>query len=124
MKEIIHTKEAPAAVGPYSQAVSTGSLLFVSGQLPMDPVTMEMPKDVQAQAKQSLTNLESILKEAGLGLKDVVKTSVFIKNMDDFGAVNEIYAQFFQDLHPARSCVEVARLPKDALVEVEAIATF
>ena len=119
---IIHTDKAPAAVGPYSQAIQAGNMLFTSGQLGLVPETGEMPEGVEAQAEQSLKSLGAILAQAGFEKTDVVKTTVFIKNMNDFAAVNKIYAAFFGDHKPARSCVEVARLPKDGLVEVEAVA--
>ena len=119
---IIHTDKAPAAVGPYSQAIRAGNMLFTSGQLGLVPETGAMPEGVQAQAEQSLKNIEAILAEAGYEKSDVVKTTVFIRNMNDFAAVNQIYAAFFGDHKPARSCVEVARLPKDGLVEIEAVA--
>ena len=120
--EIIHTAQAPAAVGPYSQAVRTGNLLLTSGQLGMDPATGALPEGIAAQAKQSLENIGAILAEAGFALTDVVKTTVFIRNMADFGTVNEIYALFFGGHKPARSCVAAAQLPKDVLAEVEIIA--
>ncbi|MCH3964716.1 MAG: RidA family protein [Clostridium sp.] len=121
-KEIISTKKAPAAVGPYSQAVKAGKLLFVSGQIPLDPETGELVTgDVKAAAERSLENIGAILKKAGLSFKDVVKTTVFIKDINDFAAVNEVYAKYFKTDMPARSCVEV-KLPKDALVEIEVIA--
>lgn len=120
--EIISTKKAPAAVGPYSQAVKAGKLLFVSGQIPLDPETGELVAgDVKAAAERSLENIGAILKKAGSSFNDVVKTTVFIKNIDDFAAVNEVYAKYFKADMPARSCVEV-KLPKDALVEIEVIA--
>ena len=119
---IIHTDKAPAAVGPYSQAIRTGNMLFTSGQLGLVPETGAMPEGVQAQAEQSLKNIGAILAEAGYEKSDVVKTTVFIRNMNDFAAVNQIYAAFFGDHKPARSCVEAARLPKDGLVEIEAVA--
>ena len=119
---IIHTDKAPAAVGPYSQAIQEGNMLFTSGQLGLVPETGAMPEGVEAQAEQSLANLGAILTEAGFEKTDVVKTTVFIKDMNDFAAVNKIYAEFFGGHKPARSCVEVARLPKDGLVEVEAVA--
>ena len=119
---IIHTDSAPAAVGPYSQAIMAGNLLFTSGQLGLVPETGMLPESVEAQAEQSLKNIGAILKASGLGTADVVKTTVFIRDMNDFAAVNRIYAAFFGDHKPARSCVEVARLPKDGLVEIEAVA--
>lgn len=122
MKKIILTKEAPAAIGPYSQAIEVNGMLYTSGQLPINPSTGEMPKDVEEQAEQSLKNLFSILKEAGMDSSSVVKTTVFIKDMNDFPRINKVYERFFTESFPARSCVEVARLPKDALVEIEAVA--
>ncbi len=126
-KEVINAANAPAAVGPYVHAVKvgdfqTGDVIFTSGQLGLDPVTGEMPEGVEAQAHLSLKNLGEILKEAGLGYKDVVKTTVFLQDMNDFAAVNTIYAEYFQGEAPARSCVQVAKLPKGGLVEIEAIA--
>ena len=120
---IIHTGNAPAAVGPYSQAVSTGNLLLTSGQLGLDPATGVLPEGIAAQAEQSLKNIDAILSEAGFAKTDVVKTTVFIRNMGDFGTVNEIYAAYFGDHKPARSCVEVSALPKGGLVEIEVIAS-
>ena len=120
---IIHTGNAPAAVGPYSQAVLTGDLLLTSGQLGLDPATGVLPEGIAAQAEQSLKNIDAILSEAGFAKTDVVKTTVFIRNMGDFGTVNEIYAAYFGDHKPARSCVEVSALPKGGLVEIEVIAS-
>ena len=122
MKKAILSPKAPAAVGPYVHAIEAGNILFCSGQLGLIPETGELPEGVEAQAVQSLANMEAVLAEAGYEKTDVVKTTVFIDNMDDFGKVNEIYAEFFGDHKPARSCVEVAKLPKGALVEVECIA--
>jgi 2-iminobutanoate/2-iminopropanoate deaminase len=122
MKGIIHTAKAPAAIGPYSQAVRAGGFLFVSGQIPVDPSTGDIADGIEAQAKQSLENLKQILAAASITLDDVVKTTVFITNMKDFAAVNKVYAEYFTDYFPARSCVEVAKLPKDVKVEIEAIA--
>ena len=123
VKKIISTAKAPAAIGPYSQAVSLGSLLITSGQLPLDPATGAFPEGIAAQTRQSLANVKAILEEAGTDMEHVVKTTVFLKDMNDFGAMNEVYATFFQEgSYPARSAVEVARLPKDALVEIEVIA--
>ena len=119
---IINTDKAPAAVGPYVQAVMAGNMLFSSGQLGLIPETGALPEGVQAQTRQSLANIQAILDEAGFAKSDIVKTTVFIKDMNDFGAVNAIYADFFGDSKPARSCVEVARLPKDGLVEIEFVA--
>ena len=119
----IHTDHAPAAVGPYSQAIRTGDLLITSGQLGMDPETGIIPEGVEAQAEQALKNIGAILEAAGFARTDVVKTTVFIRNMSDFGKVNEIYAAFFGDHKPARSCVEVSALPKNGLVEIEVTAS-
>ncbi len=119
---IIHTVHAPAAVGPYSQAVLTGGLLLTSGQLGLNPETGILPEGVEAQAAQALQNIGAILAESGYERTDVVKTTIFIRNMGDFAAVNRIYAGFFGDHKPARSCVEVSALPKGGLVEIEAIA--
>jgi 2-iminobutanoate/2-iminopropanoate deaminase len=123
MKEIIATDKAPAAIGPYSQAVKVGNLIFTSGMIPIDPATNTLVTgDIKVQATQAISNLKALVEASGSSLDKVVKTVVFIKNMDDFAAVNEIYAQFFTDSYPARSCVEVARLPKDVLIEIEAVA--
>ena len=119
----IRTAAAPAAIGPYSQAIQTGNLLLTSGQLGLDPVTGSLPEGVEAQAEQALKNIGAILSEAGYTKEDVVKTTVFIRNMGDFGKVNTIYAAFFGDHKPARSCVEVSALPKGGLVEIEVIAS-
>ena len=119
---IINTNKAPAAVGPYVQAVKAGNMLVSSGQLGLIPETGALPEGVQAQTRQSLMNIQAILDEAGFAKSDIVKTTVFIKDMNDFGAVNAVYADFFGDSKPARSCVEVARLPKDGLVEIEFVA--
>ena len=123
MKQVIHTDSAPAAIGPYSQAIQIGDLLFVSGQVPIDPSTGAIVEgDVKAQAQQSLTNQKALLNAAGTNMGAVVKTTVFLADMNDFAAMNEVYAQFFQEPFPARSAVQAARLPKDAKVEIEAIA--
>ncbi|WP_026475710.1 RidA family protein [Alkaliphilus transvaalensis] len=123
MREVINTSKAPAAIGPYSQAVKVGNMLFISGQIPFVPETMELvSEDIKEQTKQCLENLKGILEEAGLTLNHVVKTGVFIKDMNEFAAINEVYATYFSDNKPARACVEVARLPKDVRVEIEAIA--
>lgn len=121
-KEIISTNNAPKAIGPYSQGQKIGNLVFTSGQIPLNPETGELVNEIKAATKQSLENVKAILEEAGTSLNNVVKTVVFIKNMDDFKLVNEVYATYFIDNPPARSCVEVAKLPMDALVEIEAIA--
>ena len=123
MKTVISTPKAPAAIGPYSQAIQIGDLLFVSGQVPIDPSTGAIVEgDIKAQAQQSLNNLKAILNAAGTNMGAVVKTTVFLADMNDFAAMNEVYAQFFQEPFPARSAVQVGRLPKDAKVEIEAIA--
>lgn len=119
---IIHTQNAPAAIGPYSQAIIAGGMLFTSGQLGLDPISGALPADISGQTKQSLQNIQAILDEAGYQKSDVVKTTVYLKNMSDFAAVNQIYADFFSNHKPARSCVEVAQLPKGGLVEIEVIA--
>ena len=125
MKAIVSTDKAPAAIGPYAQAVKTGGLVITSGQLPIDPATGAFPEGIQAQTKQSLTNVKAILEEAGLTMDAVLKTTVFLSDMNNFGAMNEVYASFFTEgSFPARSAVEVARLPKDALVEIEVIAAL
>lgn len=123
MKTIVSTDQAPAAIGPYSQGIKVGNLVFTSGQIPLDPATGTFPEGIQAQARQSLTNVKAILAEAGASMDQVIKTTVFLKDMNDFAAMNEVYATFFTEgKYPARSAVEVARLPKDVLVEIEAIA--
>ena len=125
MNEIISTKNAPSAIGPYSQAVKAGNLLFISGQIPLDPATGEVVEaTIQAQTTSSLNNLKAILEEAGGNLRSVVKTTVFLKSMDDFAEMNKVYQQFFQSDCPARSAVQVAKLPKDVMVEIEAIAAL
>ena len=125
MKAIVSTDRAPAAIGPYAQAVKTSGLVITSGQLPIDPATGAFPEGIQAQTKQSLTNVKAILEEAGLTMDAVLKTTVFLSDMNNFGAMNEVYASFFTEgSFPARSAVEVARLPKDALVEIEVIAAL
>ena len=122
MQKKINTDKAPGALGPYSQAVEIDQLVYTSGQLGIDPATGELADGVEAQAKQALENVKAILAEAGLEMSSIIKTLVFIKDMNDFGKVNAIYAQYFTAPFPARSCVEVARLPKDVLLECEAIA--
>ncbi len=122
---IISTKDAPEAIGPYSQAVRCGQLLFCSGQIPLDPKTMQIVDgDVKAQAEQVCRNIAGVLKAAGLDLNRVIKATCFLKNMNDFVAFNEVYSKYFGATKPARSTVEVARLPKDVLVEIEVIASF
>lgn len=122
MKKIIATAAAPAAIGPYSQAVELNGTLFVSGQLPVNPLDGSMPEGIEAQTRQSLDNILAILKEAGLGADDVAKTCVLLQDIKDFGAMNAIYAEYFPGTKPARVCYQVAALPKGALVEIDAIA--
>jgi 2-iminobutanoate/2-iminopropanoate deaminase len=123
MKKVISTSLAPAAIGPYSQGIAVGGLVITSGQLPLDPATGAFPEGIAAQTRQSLENIKAILAEAGVGMDRVVKTTVFLSDMNNFAAMNEVYATFFgEGGNPARSAVEVARLPKDALIEIEAIA--
>jgi len=121
-RTVVSTQAAPAAVGPYAQAVRAGGFVFSAGQLPIDPVTGEVPDGVEAQARQSLRNVAAVLEAGGSSMGGVVKTTVFLKDMNDFAAMNAVYAGFFPSDPPARSTVEVARLPRDVLVEVEAIA--
>ncbi len=122
MKKIISTTEAPAAIGPYSQAVEINGLIFTSGVIPIVPATGELAEGgIETQAEQAISNLAALIRAAGAAIENTVKTTVFIKNMDDFAKVNEIYAKYFNTDFPARSCVEVARLPKDVLIEIEAI---
>ncbi len=123
MKEIISTNKAPAAIGPYSQAVKTGNMIFTSGMIPVVPSTGEVVKGgIAEQTEQVLTNIIEVLKSAGAGMNNVIKTTVYIKNMNDFAAMNDVYKKYFTEDFPARSTVEVARLPKDVLVEIECIA--
>ena len=121
MKEV-KTNNAPAAIGPYSQAIISGNTVFASGQIPVNPSNGEIPEGVEAQANQAFTNVKNLLEAAGTSIDKVIKTTVFIQNMNDFGKINEIYASYFTEPCPARSCVEVAKLPKGVLLEVEAIA--
>lgn len=125
MKKTISTSAAPAAIGPYAQAVVVNGLLYASGQLPLNPETGVFPDGIEAQTRQSLTNVKAILEAAGIGMDHVVKTTVFLSDMNDFAAMNAVYASFFEaGQYPARSAVEVARLPKDALVEIEVVAAL
>lgn len=121
-KRIIETNNAPGAIGPYSQGVIVGNTIYTSGQLGIDITTGEMPESVEEQTKFSISNIKAILEEAGSSMEKVIKMTVFVKDMNDFAKVNEVYKGFFEGNYPARSCVEVSRLPKDALVEIEAIA--
>lgn len=122
MGSIISTEKAPKAIGPYSQAVRAGSLLFISGQLPIDPASGQIPASAAAQTERSLQNVKAILEAAGMTMADVVKVNVFMADLSDFGTMNEVYGRYFSAPFPARAAVEVSRLPKDALVEIEAVA--
>ena len=122
MKQVIGTEKAPAAIGPYSQAIEVNGMVYTSGVIPVDPATGEIPAGVEAQARQAFSNLANLLEAAGTSMAQAVKTTVFIKDMNDFSRINEIYAEYFTKPYPARSCVEVARLPKDVLLEIEVIA--
>ncbi len=125
MAQIINTKKAPEPIGPYNQSVKTGNLLFVSGQVPFIAETMELvTESVEAETHQVMKNLKAILNEAGLDLKNIVKTSIFCKDLNDFARINEVYGSYFDGDYPARECVEVARLPKDVNVEISVIAEF
>ena len=121
-KEVINTNNAPEAIGPYSQGVIVGDFVYTSGQIPLNPVTGELVTDIKLATKQSMENIKAILEEAGTSLNNVVKTSIFLKDFNDFEAVNEVYGTYFIENKPARSCVQVAKLPKDAVIEIEAIA--
>ncbi|OLQ87002.1 reactive intermediate/imine deaminase [Vibrio panuliri] len=126
MTKVLHTESAPAAIGPYVQGVDLGNMVMTSGQIPVNPVTGEVSADIRLQARQSLENVKAVVEASGLGVADIVKMTVFVKDLNDFGAVNEVYGAFFDEHdvthYPARSCVEVARLPKDVGIEIEAIA--
>lgn len=123
-KRVIVTKNAPKAIGPYSQAIKSENILFISGQIPINPATGEITGDIKIQTRQVLENLKSILVEIGASTSDVVKTTIFLKNLDDFSAVNEIYRDYFPNSAPARSTVEVSRIPRGSLIEIEAIAVI
>ncbi len=124
MNEVVSTQDAPGAIGPYSQAIKTGGMVFCSGQIPIDPTTGEfVASDVAAQTEQVIKNLDAVLKAAGTGLSNVIKTTVFLADMNDFAAMNEVYSKFFNENKPARATVQAARLPRDARVEIECIAT-
>ena len=122
MKNVIATDKAPAAIGPYSQAIEVNGMVYTSGIIPVNPATGEMPEGSVAQAEQAFTNMKNLLAAAGTDMSNVVKTTVFIKEMNDFASINEVYAKYFSEPYPSRSCVEVARLPKDVMLEIEAIA--
>ena len=123
-KEIIHTSNAPEPVGPYSQAVKVGNMLYCSGQIPLHPSTGAIPEGIEAQTRQVLENLRAVLTAGGADFPNVVKTTVFLKDMNDFPAMNAIYAEAFTSAAPARSTVQVSRLPKDVLVEIDAVAAL
>ena len=122
MKNVISTTAAPAAIGPYSQAIEVNGMVYTSGIIPVDPETGFIPEGAAAQADRVFKSMSALLEAAGTSMGNVVKTTVFIKNMDDFAAINEVYAKYFPEPFPARSCIEVARIPKDVLLEAEAIA--
>ena len=123
MKKVISTTKAPAAIGPYSQAIQVGNLIYTSGQIPIDPATGQLVEGgIKEQTRQSLSNIQAILQEAGLTMASVVKTTVFMANMADFAEMNSVYAEFFTEPYPARSAVAVKTLPKNALVEIEVVA--
>ena len=121
MSKVISTDKAPAAIGPYSQAIEVNGMVFTSGVIPVDPQTGVIPATIEEQANQAFSNLKNLIEASGASIDKVIKTTVFIKEMNDFGKINEIYATYFKEPFPARSCVEVARLPKDVMLEVEAI---
>ena len=123
-KSIVFTEKAPAAIGPYSQGNKIGELIFTSGQLPLNPETGELYDEIKRATKQSLENVKAIIEAGGSSLDKVVKVVIFLKDMEDFAQVNEVYSEYFKENSPARSCVQVAKLPKDALIEIEAIASL
>ena len=121
-KQVIKTDNAPEAIGPYSQGIIVGDFVYTSGQIPINPKTGIMETDIKLATKQSMENIKANLEEVGTSLENVIKTTIFLKDLNDFNVVNEVYATYFNENNPARSCVEVARLPKDAVIEIEAIA--
>ena len=121
MSKVISTDKAPPAIGPYSQAIEVNGMVFTSGVIPVDPQTGVIPATIEEQANQAFSNLKNLIEASGATIDKVIKTTVFIKEMNDFGKINEIYATYFKEPFPARSCVEVARLPKDVMLEVEAV---
>ncbi|MFI3266418.1 MAG: RidA family protein [Rikenellaceae bacterium] len=123
MNRVISSPEAPAAIGPYSQAIEASGMIYVSGQLPLNPKTNQMPEDIEAQTAQALDNIAAILNAAGCSMNHVVKTTVLLADMNDFAAMNEVYASYFTSMKPARACFQVARLPKDAKIEIEVVAS-
>lgn len=122
MQKVISTDKAPSAIGPYSQAIEINGMVYTSGVIPVDPVTGVVAEGVEAQAEQAFKNICNLVEASGSKVENIIKTTVFIKEMNDFGKINEIYKKYFKEPFPARSCVEVARLPKDVLLEIEAIA--
>lgn len=120
--KVLHTDKAPAAIGPYSQGIQAGNLLFTSGQLPLNPETGELKSDIRSATQQSLENVRNILESAGASMDKIIKVVIFLRDMNDFAAMNEVYGTYFPTNPPARSAVQVARLPKDAIIEIEAIA--
>lgn len=124
MKQVISTTGAPGAIGPYSQAIKAGNFVYTSGQLPIDPANGELIGDIKKATERSLENVKAILEEAGTSLDKVIKTVVFLKDMNDFASMNEVYGTYFKENPPARSCVQVAKLPKDAVVEIEVVAVI
>ena len=122
MKKVVVTDKAPGAIGPYSQGINVGDMFFFSGQIPVNPVTGDMPEGIEAQVKQSLDNVKALLESQGMDFSNVIKTTVFLADMNDFATMNGIYATYFVEPYPARSAVQVAKLPKGALIEVEVIA--
>lgn len=121
-KQVIKTDNAPEAIGPYSQGIIVGDFVYTSGQIPINPKTGIMETDIKLATKQSIENIKAILEEVGTSLENVIKTTIFLKDLNDFNVVNEVYATYFNENNPARSCVEVSKLPKDAVIEIEAIA--
>lgn len=121
-KQVIKTDNAPEAIGPYSQGIIVGDFVYTSGQIPINPKTGIMETDIKLATKQSMENIKAILEEVGTSLENVIKTTIFLKDLNDFNVVNEVYATYFKENNPARSCVEVSKLPKDAVIEIEAIA--
>ena len=122
MQKVISTDKAPSAIGPYSQAIEINGMVYTSGVIPVDPATGVVAEGVEAQAEQAFKNICTLVEASGSKVENIIKTTVFIKEMNDFGKINEIYKKYFKEPFPARSCVEVARLPKDVLLEIEAIA--
>ncbi|MGL4451712.1 MAG: RidA family protein [Sarcina sp.] len=124
MKEIINTNNAPGAIGPYSQGIKVGNLVFTSGQIPLNPITGAMPESIEEQTKQALENVKAILEASGTSMNNVIKTTVFLTDLNNFTKMNEVYATFFENEKPARSTIEISKLPKGAKIEIEVIATI